>query len=282
MTPGARTPEAIANVIRMKRQQFAGAFVIVEGDTDARFYGGLIDNANCKVQNADNKQKAIKVLETLEEDSFAGVLAIVDADFDTLENGEPASVNLFCTDWHDLECMIFASPALEKVLAEFGSEAKIAKFPNIRETIIAAALPIGCLLWASLKEAWNLRFEGLDFGKFVDSKDLTVNTTALSKTLKNHSQSHHLDETELAAAIQSIQYQNHPPLLVCCGHHLVEILSLGLRRAIGSRNAKEVEAEILERSLRLAYEFAYFAETELFKQIREWEKANQPYRVFPK
>jgi hypothetical protein len=60
----------------------------------------------------------------------------------------------------------------------------------------------------------------------------------------------------------------------------VGILSVGLRKTIGSNDTKQVEQEVISRALRLAYEFAYFRLTQLYAAIQSWENANSPYQVF--
>lgn len=75
--------------------------------------------------------------------------------------------------------------------------------------------------------------------------------------------------------------EDHDPWQVCCGHDLVKILSLGLRKAIGSNKATDVEPNSLERNLRLAYEEIYFQDTKLYALIRTWESKHQPFRVLP-
>ena len=59
----------------------------------------------------------------------------------------------------------------------------------------------------------------------------------------------------------------------------VEILSLGLRKAIGSIKISDVEPNSLERNLRLAYEESYFYKTQIYLDIRTWETQNQPFKV---
>ena len=282
MTPDSRSPEVIATSIRLKREQFAGVFLIVEGETDARLYGEkFTDPSGCKTQAAGNKQKAIAVLQILDQVTFTGALAIVDADFAALENAQPDSTNLFFTDWHDLDCMIFDSPAFDYILAEFVSEEKIRLLgKDIKQALVQAALPVGCLRWASLKNGWSLKFEGLDFKKFLDNKTLAVDRNKLVTTARNHSQCQHLPEADLRQSIATILAQKHPPLHLCCGHDLIAVLSFSMLKTIGTYNANEVRPEVMERSLRLAYEFAHFVETALYRQICVWEQANPPYRVF--
>jgi hypothetical protein len=71
----------------------------------------------------------------------------------------------------------------------------------------------------------------------------------------------------------------HDPWQLCNGHDLVEVLSIGLRRAIGSQSAAAVRVEEIERALRLAYESVDFAASALYRTIREWEQRNHPFRI---
>lgn len=164
LDPQNLKPDRIANRIRLLRtqSQYTGSFLIVEGDTDARVWTNLVHSTKCRVENAYNKDKAVQVLNILEQGNFAGVLAVVDADFDILEGTVPLSPNLLFTDTHDLETMLLKSPALEKVLLEHGSEDKIKSFgKDIRQTLLESAKIIGYLRWASLKFDYCLKFEDL-------------------------------------------------------------------------------------------------------------------------
>lgn len=278
------TPDRIANKIRLLRSQHTGSFLIVEGDTDARFFKNLVDSQKCNVQSAMNKEMAVKVLDILEKDKFAGVVAILDADFWHLEETKPQSSNLLLTDTHDLETMILQSPALEKVLAEFGSEEKIKsvteKFKkDIRSLIIQAGVCLGYLRWVSLQENLALKFECLSFNKFVNDKTLVVDEYALIKEVKNKSQKPALDERDIQSKIQELKKEGYDVWCVCCGHDLMEILSIALCKLLGTNNTTGVKSEQLEKILRLAYERAYFCQTQLYRDIQQWEKANQPFQI---
>jgi hypothetical protein len=275
-------PNYIANQIRLLRtqSQYTGSFLIAEGDTDARVWKNLVNSTKCRVENAQNKDNAVKVLNILEQDNFAGVLAVVDADFDILEGSLPFSQNLLFTDTHDLETMLLKSPALEKVLLEHGSEAKINNFAkDIRQTLLESAEVIGYLRWASLKFNYCLKFEGLAFNKFVDDKTLALNESKLIQTVKNHSQKPGLDEQEIRANMEKLKTDTQDMWHVCCGHDMISILSIALCKALGSCNSKEVEPNVLEKYLRVAYESAHFRETKLYRSIQTWEQTNKPFEV---
>ena len=269
----------IANRVRLLRTHHKGAFLIVEGDTDKRFYERYISREHCQIVIAYSKEQAVEALKILEQDHFSGVLAIVDADFDILLQSHPSTPNLLLTDTHDVETMLLKSPALDKVLAEFGSEEKINRHPDILSLLCAAGRPLGYLRLVSLREDLSLRFEELPMNRFLAEPALTVDRARLIRTIKDHSVKPQLRDSDIEAMIGDVETDTHDPWHVCNGHDLVGILSLGLRSSLGTNNPAQVRPEILERSLRLAYEASHFAETNLYTSITQWERANSPYRV---
>ncbi|MDB9312411.1 DUF4435 domain-containing protein [Spirulina sp. CS-785/01] len=277
------TPDRDANQIRMRRSSFLGTFLLVEGDTDKKFYYNLINRDLCQVVTLSgkpsSKERVIVVLRILNQDNFQGVLAIVDADFDHLLDSPVSWPNLFRTDTHDLETLLIQSPALEKVLIELGSEEKIKQFSqDIRETLLNAGLSLGYLRWISQQDGLNLTFNGLKFNKFINDKSLAINENDLIKAVKNKSQQPDLSNPQLQEQLTTFKNNTHDPWQVCCGHDLVEILSLGLRKTLGTNN--KVEPEKVEISLRLAYEAVYFQDTTLYADICQWETDHPPFRCW--
>jgi Protein of unknown function (DUF4435) len=273
------TPERIANQIRLRRSNFSGVFIIVEGSSDKLIYERLVSIEKCEFSIAFNKDNAINALGILDQDNFKGVLAIVDADFSVLEGSVHNSSNLFVTDDHDLEMMLIKSPALEKVLRELGSEDKIFNFgKDVRKTLVESGKIIGYLRWASLKHNLNLKFEDLSFSKFIEQKSLSINTLTLIQVIKNHSQKPALVDKEVEKLLNALQNPNHDLWHVCCGHDLICILSIALCKTLGSCNTNDVKPEVLEREFRLAYEESYFFNTQLYTLIQNWQN-NHPYQI---
>jgi hypothetical protein len=273
-----------ATAIRLRRSIFSGTFLLVEGSSDKIFYERFINKTACELVTVSGKPssklRVIGVLDILEKSSFQGVLAIVDADFDRLQALPYNSLNLLRTDSHDLETMLIESPAFNKVVAEFGSEEKIIQFNrDVRETLLVTAMSVGYLLWISQCDELNLTFNGITFSKFVDDQTLQIDELSMIREVKNKSQAFSLKDEDLQKRLMSQKNNSHDPWQVCCGHHLVEILSLGLRKAIGSNKPADVEPNSLERNLRLAYEEVYFRQTHLYLEIRLWESNNQPFKV---
>jgi Protein of unknown function (DUF4435) len=285
-----------ANEIKMLRSTFSGTFLLVEGHSDETFYQNFVDQNTCRIRVTSGKQRAIDILQILDNETtpsgsrFAGVLAIVDADFDRLESSPHQSPNLLRTDTHDLETMILQSPALDKLLAIFASDDKLKEFGrDVRTALLEAGISIGYFLWLSKSENLNLTFDEIKFKEFIDDKALQINELKLINEVKNKSQpaakSALSDPSAVQKRIAAKKKDDHDPWQVCRGHDLVEILSIGLRKALGSNKATDVEARsderksTLENQLMLAYDAAYFLKTQLYQEILAWESRNQPFRV---
>ncbi len=280
------SPEDIANDVRMTRSQHRGSFVLVEGrSTDLRLFGHLIDRDRCQLTPAHGKANVLGAVAILEDDGFAGALGIVDADRWRVSGELPRSDNVLVTDGCDLESMLLHSPALDKVLAELGSEKKIERFESelgtsVREHLADFARPLGALRHISEREDLGLRFQSLAVSKFVDRELRELDRAKLVRAVKNKSQLPGLDEDWLLGELDRIVADGDISSRdLSNGHDMVKLLSWGLRRALGSRREGEVSAEVLERDLRLAYEREYFRASELSAAIRDWERRNPPFAV---
>ncbi len=273
-----QNPNRWADQIRLRRDAFAGVFLVVEGYTDKLVYGNFVNPKTCEFVISDGKEQALNTIKILDNDKFTGVLAVVDADFDRLENNLPESPNILLTDDHDLEMMMIKTDALDKLINERGSEEKI-KNKNIREILLKLGQEIGYLRWVSLKNNLSLRFEGLDFGKFIKKDTLEIDYSDLMKTIKDHSQKQSLVDQEIQENIEILRNNKHNPSQVCCGHDIMQILSLALCKAWGTCKPTDVKAENLERDLRLAYERSYFYQTQLYFLIQNWQSMNSPCQV---
>lgn len=280
------SPSSIANSIRMKRSQYRGTFLLVEGFTDYKVYNRIIREEQCYIQVCFSKQTALEVLEILTKDNFQGVLAILDTDYWAFEQYTHVSnAKYYLTDDHDLECMILNSPALNKVLTEYGSKDKLQAIEQLRgmkikDILICCALPIGYLRWLSLKYKYHLKFEELKFSQFIEN-DLNISIEKLVTTVLDKS-----NRFDLKSNIKNIEndinklLNNHKmEYYICCGHDICEILSYALKQIIGTHGSSKINTNLIETSLRLAYEKEYFLNTHLYLSLCRWEDENNEYKV---
>ena len=275
-----RRPIVIANEIRLKRSHHPGAFLVVEGRDDRLFCERYTDSGGCNLVVAEEKEKVLEVIRILDTDGFAGVLGMVDPDFDFLENTEPLGPNVVTCDAHDLEVALLRSPALDRLLVEFGSQQKIQSLGvEVRELLFSAATPVGYLRWLSRKQNLGLRFQGLNLASCVDRNSLEVDLITLCRNVKNLSREFKLDELKLVEAVEALTVTHHDRYHVCCGDDVLQVLSIGLRKVLGTKPAQIVSVVRLKETLRLAFDDADFETSFLGAAFRGWEIRNPEFRI---
>lgn len=284
----------LASEARMARSLDPRTVLVVEGATDARFFERFVDHEHCYVLAAHDRQRAVAVVRLLSATQFSGVLAIIDADFGRITRTLEAEPYILFCDGHDLEMMLIRSKAFDRVVAEHCSETKLSALLATRKpeillsTLLAqVCLPFGALLLVSLRENVGLKFEDLTFKDFVDKERLDIDLPELIRSVMNKSTLH---DSQLAERLEK-QVQadlNLSPQIwdMSRGHDCVEMLAFAFRYTIGTkksktdtRNSVQVNAELLERELRLAFSEADFSVTLLFEAIQRWESANTEYRI---
>lgn len=274
-----RSPEVIANEIRLRRQLFSGAFVLTEGSTDAMVLEGLVSRETCHVLGVGGREALLYLLDILNREGLAGVVAVADVDFDRILGATNNLRNLYFTDSHDLDVMILESEALTKVLRAHGSATKIETAErgwnsSVRDRLFDLALPLGALRLLSHRESLGLTFEDLSFTNFVSRESLTVNTERMIDTVLNRSSRFDLDRRGVRFRLDEIIAENNDSRMMCVGPDMINILHLGLRHVLGSKTVNEISIEQLKIDLRLAYEAQFFRDTELFEKLSGWERDN--------
>ena len=275
-----RSATVRANAIRLKRQEHGGSFLVVEGRDDRLFFEQFVDRRHCRVIVVDGKRNVGDVVGILEAARFPGVAGVVDADFDHIEGIGAASDNIIMLETVDLEALLIQSPSLDRVLVELGSMEKIAGFhASVRDVLVAAALPIGCLRLHSRRSDLNLTFDGLRYERCIEVASLRIDVLRLIREVQNRSQYFELPYQDVALDIDTINGSVEDPWLVCYGADMVEILAFGLRRTLGTNSAKAVEPKVVRRCLRLAYQCADLNDSRLGRDLRTWAARNPSFRL---
>ncbi len=266
----------------MRRQDPLNSILLVEGRTDKRVFTDIIDGDYCDIVYAVYKDKLLAALSILEKSGEKGVLGIVDADYWHVNQISPQrySNNLLTTDSHDIDTMILASQALEKMLNEYATQFKLQSLGRpIREILLESGAVIGYIRWASRKYNLNIGFKFVKFYKFVDTKNLNVNTNRLYKELKTKSNNRNMNDAVVKKYINGLVKLNEDLWNICQGHDLVEILTIGLKEIFGNHAKDNLDSDIVSKNLRLAYNLSNFIDTKLYTSIKEWEEANSEFRI---
>ena len=277
MPKGYKTPGTLVAEIKMGRMSHDGSFLIVEGKDDIRFWTPRC-HMGCELVDGENKPNVVGGIQRLDAASFAGVLGIVDSDYDPLAGISIESENLLLTDAHDLECLLCRSSALDKVLAEYGNRLKIERFENeagadVRTGLLERALIFGRLRWAAVRCDPVIGLKKFRVPQFVDENTWAVDYEELLRAALPDSPDH-----VLAMARRIDELPEADPWYVVHGRDMVEILRIGLRYTLGDIPAS-VGVKEIGKALRLAMTPGDLQATKLWADMRTWETANHPYMV---
>lgn len=274
-------PVQRANEIRLLRQQHTGAFLIVEGKDDRLTFKQHIDDKTCKIIVAENKTNVCEVVRILNVDQFSGALGVVDADFDRIEGQESTHKNIISPEGHDLESLLLRSSTLSWLLRELGSEPKIENFgEEVIEVLLREAYKIGCLRLYSQRNDLALRFGGLRYANFVNKKTLKVDERALVQETLNRSQKFDLSVDRILSELNQLISTMLDPWEICVGPDILNLLAIGLKKALGSKRAGDVAMDNLKQLLRMSFSEERLHSSNLWDLSKQWESENSGFKIF--
>ena len=261
--------------------------IVVEGVTDYRVYGKIFNPATSEIVIGESKDNVVEAIKMCEQQRLKGIIGIVDADFWHTQSKLPSlPKSLFVTDYHDLECMILHSKAYEYVFLEFGDQGKLARYERqIGEKLIQWMLEnvakLGYLRKLSLEKDLDFRFSTFKLTDFVDMRTLEIIEEKMIQAILFDSRKHNQYSVKQVSRWLHEMIQPYDDLWqICCGHDLMEWLTLAFVQAIGNYNAKKLFSGQLEGNFRLSYHAKLFEETLLYKGLKDWEEGQEEYQLF--
>lgn len=265
-----RRPAAHANGIRLKRSTHEQPFVVVEGETDKRFWVRFLAVQSTQIVVASGREGVERVIAELDATHTAGVLGLIDADFDHLDQRPLASHNLVRTEVHDLDLLLFRSHALGHVLYELGATERVERQRDLRERLLEAARPIGALLRWGLAEglAVDVKPMELKYHKFFDGSSLSADHDKCVEQVAARSQLHPR-RSDMYTALRAASAED--PWQLCRGHDVAELLALALRGDLGNKSQKDLTGPRVEGSLRMACSEAVVRGFEVWAGIVAWQ-----------
>jgi len=268
----------VVSEILMSRSAFSGSLLVLEGDDDTRFWRARAPgHSECQFVLAGSKPTVVGAVVTADLQKLDGILGVVDDDCDSLLGLPLRSTNIIRTDTRDLETLLLFSFAFEKLLAEVGDSQKIRTLEtnenrSIRDAFVARALLFGQLRFLSLSNNWLIAFDHLSPWKFANIPSWTFDRAAILREICKQVPTK--TEIDLGQELASLELIS--PWSILHGKDCLDILSIGLRSAIGNTQLKD--KNILQM-LRLAFDNAMLRDTFLYSNVKAWESSNPRYRV---
>ncbi len=264
------------NTIRLQLRHPSGSdkvWILVEGESDQKLFGGLIDGQNARVERVHGGLTSLrKAVETLAKETKQ-VIGIRDADFLRLEEKRESVPSLYLTDYHNAEMMMVASNrTLASLVAEY-LNVNTYQPAVLRERVLQSLAPLGYIRWYNHQRDGQLTFRGLAFSNFFDPITLSCQVEVCIEEI--HSKSPHRSIDIEVDMIRSFQTDEIDLLQLCNGHDFERALAL----LITSQSSLGVSEKEVGKALRLSYTKEEFQKTTLFKGLKEWER-NVNYALF--
>jgi len=255
--------EDLADRIRQDRQLHDVSALVVEGEADQRTLDGLLDNVDHRTFIAGSRPYVLRAAAVCSARGIDRVACVADRDFDgaALSNSIPC---LVFTDNGDLEAMLFFSPALDRVIAQFASAALSwsGGIPGLRTKVSTLLEPISKLRRANAAGGWELPFAKVGLGGFVTASG-ALNASAYCQALVGRG-----GRAALAAVAGALSAKpcvcprTNLPLL--CGHDAMHASALTLQRG-GLRSPPSWGT--LEKALRVAVRVSDIATTGFWGEL---------------
>jgi hypothetical protein len=280
------TPERIANAI-MQDRTFKGYYILVEGIKDAKLYRKFVSKQNFRIKESFGCGNLLKAFEILCARGFGQKIGIIDRDFHDILNTHPQIENIFLTDFHDIEVMIFSTKSYDDVLNIYTIPEKIEKFEKkkgqtIKEIILELSTRIGKLKLADRKFQLGLVFKPdqpdgnqIKYRDFIDDNLSFLGERKMIESIINYSRnkSENLKDFEtIHKKYTEMEKDIHDPFQLSNGHDISNITFILLKKQLRSTNPMLNNYRCIEDSLILAYDFDYFKTTQLYFDLKKFSE----------
>jgi hypothetical protein len=268
------------NAAIMMRPMYSGTIIIVEGDHDKQIFQNFFNKEKCQIIVARKKSCALNAISRLNHKGYTGIIAIVDADFQYLDNEDTEEPNVVITDSHDLYTMIFSSNGLDKIVTYYCDPEQVAKVcTSIKDFLLKKASIIGIFRWLSStnRKNYRLTFRDLNINDCINKNSLEIIINNLITNVLHESKRTDLNPEMIKREILEIDPNNYDLLDLCQGHDVLKILFIGLKNKFGSKMGKRIDFAQFEIAFRISYERGVFSETRMYQSLQAWETENSKY-----
>jgi len=255
-------------------------FVLLEGKTDIKLFRNIFNPNKTYITQINGKEKLKQTLEILEDEGYSKIFGIKDSDFDNLENITYENINLFITDYADMEIHMIESSAFESLINEFSKQDCYETFVSgLKNKLYHQALILGYLRWFNEKEFktngnYKLRFKGLKFNNFIEVSlcDILIDKDKFFSEILKYSKSN-LTINDLKEIINNLKTKSDDSKQICNGHDITKLLA-HLFNHKGNSDKTNIKQERIEEALRLSYNFNDFKQTKLYSDLNSWQQNN--------
>ena len=245
-------------------------FVLLEGETDIKLYRKLFNLNNCKVERIPGGNPKVEecVCKLLEKHEL--VIGIRDSDFIGLMDTSYDKLNIFLTDFHDIEMTIISEDeCFSSVVSEF-TDLKIESHPSLRDDMIQTIEQVSLLKWLNEIENLEIVFKEVSFQDLVSFEGLIINFNEyFNRLLSKSPNAKTLNKESIISKVKVLKSRNPHKFHLCNGHDFIKIFSKYLR---DYGKVKGLGDEMVSSILRIKYKKEDFLKTSLYVKIKQWSE----------
>lgn len=285
-TPGANLVAACQN------KTFKGCYIYVEGNSDVSFWKNFLNKSETKIV-ACNGWPA--VVDSVSRAKAEGTLCIgiVDRDFyDYIHEPKKDEDQVFMTDDHDIEMMIYQSGDYEKVINNYDTSDKVEAYENqiqqsLLDEIKAIVDRIAHFRIAVKRNHLNLKFRHQnrkqeivypDYENILDRHFEYKTDEDLIKYIINWSQGKvegvpsDFQTTKQFLEVEDLNQFEESTFLN--GHDMTLLMHLFLKKKVKIDIKQTLTPEDFEHQLYIAYEQKSLVATDLYTSIKQYADDN--------
>ena len=284
-----REPVAWVNSARM-----SGAFYMyVEGDSDERFWNKFIDSNHVKLQVCHGCKQLFKIVNEHILQNELHFIAVTDRDFHAILGSTPKLTNLFFTDDHDLELMMYhKGKAFAEMKNAIDRGGKIKAYEqsghNLLEETMEITDDIGYCRLASHKVGFDFlfsyeeekthdiirpKYEGAlngNTGAYLGIDRIVSKVHGFTISCKHKPPK----ENELVQAAIAEKKNTYDTWQLSNGHEVSYLLPYLIRRRCKHNNTK-MDQDYIDSVLYAAYDVNDFHLTDLYAEMYHWARNNK-------
>ena len=267
--------ECLLSEARMMWNDYHCAYLLLEGTSDKVFISALMEEIpNVKFRVVNGWENVYSAISKAEQTDFPYVAGIIDSDFhEVLEDHVKPTLQLLFTDDNDIEMMMVKSHSFEKFLIVCGSCDKLKDIPDKLGKIMEAAFPLGAMRYLSLKNAYNLCFDGIEHKKFIQKQDLSVDKEKMIRILIERTRTQGTPVAESASnmmeALNGI-ISGSPASKYCNGHDVLNVICVAMTKLFATCDANTYDQCNVFNYLLMGYTKEEFQATQLFNSLGIW------------
>lgn len=281
--PGANQVAASQN------KEFKGCYFYVEGSTDSCMWRNFLDEDNVKIVACNGWKNVVDTV-SKNLDNGNKCIGIVDLDFHTyIPEDEKVHPNVFMTDDHDVEMMIYHSGDYLKAINGVDPNGKRQHYESTNQVHVldeakVIVANIARLRITAKKQGLNLQFRHAknqdfsypDYEKILDKHTCSyISDDKLIQymtTWSNGVTKVKVTPAEIFPHFINEKVENYDEWKFLNGHDITKILFILLKKKV--KLSGLTNSETLENRLYVAYEKASLQKTDLYAKIQEFAEQN--------